>query len=64
MAANTLKTSNNWLVNYFKRMNTKVGHKFSIVTTARKQEIIITECLDISRLLYPLIMKNIKEKNS
>ena len=35
-AANSLKTSETWLGDYFRRKKTKGGHKYAIVATARK----------------------------
>jgi transposase len=40
MAANSLKTSDNWLGDYFRRKRAKGGHKYAIVATARKLAII------------------------
>lgn len=39
-AANSLKTSENWLGDYFRRKKSKGGHKYAIVATARKLAVI------------------------
>ena len=39
-AANSLKTSENWLGDYFRRKKSKGGHKYAIVATARKIAVI------------------------
>jgi len=49
-AANSLKTSENWLGDYFRRKKAKGGHKYAIVATARK-----------IALIYYLMVRNKKE---
>jgi transposase len=49
-AANSLKTSENWLGDYFRRKKAKGGHKYAIVATARK-----------IALIYYLMVENKKE---
>lgn len=39
-AANSLKASENWLGDYFRRKKSKGGHKYAIVATARKLAVI------------------------
>ncbi|MES2872101.1 MAG: IS110 family transposase [Bacteroidota bacterium] len=51
-AANSLKTSENWLGDYFRRKKSKGGHKYAIVATARKLAVI-----------YYLMVKNKQEFN-
>lgn len=46
-AANSLKTSENWLGDFFRRKRAKGGHKYAIVATARK-----------IALIYYLMVKN------
>lgn len=40
MSANSLKSSNHWLGDFFRRMRARGGHKYAIVATARKLAII------------------------
>jgi transposase len=49
-AANSLKTSESWLGDYFRRKKAKGGHKYAIVATARK-----------IALIYYLMVRNKKE---
>lgn len=49
-AANSLKMSENWLGDYFRRKKAKGGHKYAIVATARK-----------IALIYYLMITNKKE---
>lgn len=51
-AANSLKKSENWLGDYFRRKKAKGGHKYAIVATARK-----------IALIYYLMIRNNKEFN-
>ena len=49
-AANSLRVSENWLGDYFRRKKAKGGHKYAIVATARK-----------IALIYYLMVRNKKE---
>ena len=62
MAANTLKTSNNWLGDYFRRMKTKGGHKYAIVATARKLAIIYYRMVRYKQPFTPFDYDRYQEK--
>jgi transposase len=62
MAANTLKTSNNWLGDYFRRMKTKGGHKYAIVATARKLAIIYYRRVRYKQPFTPFYYDQYQEK--
>jgi transposase len=62
MAANTLKTSNNWLGDYFRRMKTKGGHKYAIVATARKLAIIYYRMVRHKQPFTPFDYEKYQEK--
>lgn len=51
-AANSLKTSENWLGDFFRRKKSKGGHKYAIVATARK-----------IALIYYLMVRNKQKFN-
>jgi hypothetical protein len=62
MAANSLKRSNNWLGDYFRRMKSKGGHKYAIVATARKLAIIYYRMVRYKQPFSPFDHEVYKEK--
>ena len=62
MAANSLKASNHWLGDYFRRMRTKGGQKYAIVATARKIAIIYYRMVRYKQSFTPFNYEEYKEK--
>jgi transposase len=62
MTANTLKTSNNWLGDYCRRMKTKGGHKYVIVATSRKLAIIYYRVVRYKQPFTPFDNDRYQEK--
>lgn len=62
MAANSLKSSNHWLGDYFKRMRRKGGQKYAIVATARKLAIIYYRMVRYKEPFTPFDYDEYKEK--
>jgi hypothetical protein len=61
-AANSLKQSNNWLGDYFRRMRAKGGNKYAIVATARKIAIIYYKMVRYKQAFDPVDLKEYQEK--
>jgi transposase len=62
MAANSLKKSNNWLGDYFRRMKGKGGQKYAIVATARKLAIIYYRMVKDKQPFIPYEYKEYQHK--
>lgn len=62
MAANSLKTSRNWLGDYFRRMKAKGGQKYAIVATARKLAIIYYKMVRYNQPFTPFNVDQYREK--
>lgn len=54
MSANSLKSSNHWLGDFFRRMRARGGHKYAIVATARKLAIIYYRMVRFKEPFRPL----------
>lgn len=61
-AANSLRQSNNWLGDYFRRMKAKGGHKYAIVATARKLAIIYYKMVRFKQPFNPVDLQSYQEK--
>jgi transposase len=62
MGANSLKASNHWLGDYFRRMRAKGGQKYAIVATARKLAIIYYRMVRYKQSFTPFDYEEYKEK--
>lgn len=62
MSANSLKSSNHWLGDFFRRMRAKGGHKYAIVATARKLAIIYYRMVRQKQPFIPFDQDEYKEK--
>ncbi len=62
MAANSQKTSKNWLGDYFRRMRSKGGQKYAIVATARKLAIIYYKMVRYKQSFTPFDIDQYREK--
>lgn len=62
MAANSLKSSDHWLGDYFRRMRSKGGQKYAIVATARKLAIIYYRMVRYKESFTPFDYEKYKEK--
>lgn len=61
-AANSLRQSDNWLGDYFRRMKSKGGNKYAIVATARKIAIIYYKMVRFKQTFNPFDLKLYQEK--
>lgn len=61
-AANSVRRSNNWLGDYFRRMKAKGGHKYAIVATARKIAIIYYKMVRYKQDFTPVNLFDYQEK--
>lgn len=61
-AANSLKTSENWLGDFFRRKKSKGGHKYAIVATARKIALIYYLMLRNKQEFSPLDLNEYRNK--
>jgi transposase len=62
IAANSLRQSNNWLGDYFRRMRAKGGNKYAIVATARKIAIIYYKMVRFKQTFSPVNLNAYQEK--
>ncbi|TKT85984.1 IS110 family transposase [Dyadobacter frigoris] len=62
IGANSLKSANNWLGDYFRRMKAKGGNKYAIVATARKIAIIYYRMVRYKQKFHPFDLEEYKEK--
>lgn len=62
MAANSLKSSQNWLGDFFRRMKSKGGQKYAIVATARKLAIIYYRMVRYKQPFSPFDHEEYKDK--
>ena len=62
MAANSLKLSENWLGDYFRRKRSKGGQKYAIVATARKLAIIYYRMVRYKEAFTPFDYDQYKQK--
>ena len=61
-AANSLKFSDNWLGDYFRRMRAKGGQKYAIVATARKLAIIYYKMVRYKKSFMPVDIEQYREE--
>jgi len=62
MAANSLKQSQHWLGDYFRRMRSKGGQKYAIVATAHKLAIIYYKMVRYKEPFIPFNLDKYREK--
>ena len=63
-AANSLKFSDNWLGDHFRRMRAKGGQKYAIVATARKLALIYYKMVRYKKPFMPVDIKEYREKHT
>ncbi len=61
-AANAVRSSDNWLGDYFRRMNTKGGSKYAIVATANKLATIYYKMVRYKQVFNPVDLEQYREK--
>jgi|tagenome__1003787_1003787.scaffolds.fasta_scaffold20813923_1 transposase len=62
-AANSLRRSDHWLGDFFRRMRAKAGSKYAIVATARKLAIIYYQMVRYKQPFQPLNLEVYRNKN-